>query len=124
MSSETPVNVEITLRNSSTSPTYQISLNTEGPYVEISQPQPNIELTQIPPTSSPIRSPLRQRLRRFTKSYEDLIGGQAIFGIGQSSRQEMSWKNVEPNSPSPLLQIPQYQIFQIIYPHLIHLTTM
>ena len=46
MSPVTPVNVKITLRNSSTSPTYQNSPNTEGPYVEISQPQPDVELTQ------------------------------------------------------------------------------
>ncbi|PWA51357.1 hypothetical protein CTI12_AA464180 [Artemisia annua] len=82
MSSETPVNVEITLRNTRTSPTYQNSPNTEGPYVQISQPQPDIELTQRSLLKSPICSPLRQKLRRATESYEDLIGGQATFRIG------------------------------------------
>ncbi|PWA46770.1 hypothetical protein CTI12_AA505340 [Artemisia annua] len=101
MSPETPVNVETTLRNTNTSPIYQNSSNTEDLYVEISQPQPDIELTQRSLPSSPICSPLRQKLRRATESYEDLIGGQATFGIGQSSRQEMLWKNVEPNSPLP-----------------------
>ncbi|PWA65120.1 hypothetical protein CTI12_AA338250 [Artemisia annua] len=101
MSPETPVNVETTLRNTNTSPIYQNSPNTEDLYVEISQPQPDIELTQKSLPSSPICSPLRQKLRRVTESYEDLIGGQATFGIGQSSRQEMPWKNVEPNSPLP-----------------------
>ncbi|PWA57771.1 hypothetical protein CTI12_AA409650 [Artemisia annua] len=101
MSPETPVNVETTLRNTNTSPIYQNSPNTEGLYVKISQPQSDIELTQKPLPSSPICSPLRQKLRRATESYEDLIGGQATFGIGQSSRQEMPWKNVEPNSPLP-----------------------
>ncbi|PWA97783.1 hypothetical protein CTI12_AA026050 [Artemisia annua] len=69
---------------------------------EISQTQPKVELTRTPPTSSPIHSPPRQRTRRFTKSFEEFIGGQATFGIEQSSRQEMSWKNVDPNSPSPI----------------------
>ncbi|PWA37143.1 hypothetical protein CTI12_AA593260 [Artemisia annua] len=90
MSPETPVNVETILRNTNTSPIYQNSPNTEDLYVEISQPQPDIELTQKSLPSSPICSPLRQKLRRATESYEDLIGGQATFGIGQSSRQEMS----------------------------------
>ncbi|PWA90553.1 hypothetical protein CTI12_AA045930 [Artemisia annua] len=98
---ETPVNIETTLRNTNTSPIYQNSPNTEGLYVQISQPQPDIELTQKSLPSSPICSPLRQKLRRATESYEDLIGGQATFGIGQSSHQEMLWKNVEPNSPLP-----------------------
>ncbi|PWA85019.1 hypothetical protein CTI12_AA153780 [Artemisia annua] len=101
MSPETPVNVETTLRNTNTSPIYQNSPNTEGLYVQISQPQPDIELTQKSLPSSPICSPLRQKLRRATESYEDLIDGQETFRIGQSSRQEMSWKNVEPNSPFP-----------------------
>ncbi|PWA53194.1 hypothetical protein CTI12_AA443040 [Artemisia annua] len=101
MSPETPVNVETTLRNTNTSPINQNSPNTEGLYVPISQPQSDIELTQRSLPSSPICSPLRQKLRRATESYEDLIGGQATFGIGQRSRQEMSWKNVEPNSPLP-----------------------
>ncbi|PWA61708.1 hypothetical protein CTI12_AA370190 [Artemisia annua] len=101
MSPETPENVETTLRNTNSLPIYQNSPNTEGLYVQISQPQPDIELTQKPLPSSPICSPLRQKLRRATESYEDLIGGQATFGIGQSSRQEMQWKNVEPNSPLP-----------------------
>ncbi|PWA81563.1 hypothetical protein CTI12_AA186410 [Artemisia annua] len=101
MSPETPVNVETTLCNTNTSPIYQNSPNTEGLYVPISQPQSDIELTQRSLPSSPICSPLRQKLRRATESYEDLIGGQATFGIGQSSCQEMSWKNVEPNSPLP-----------------------
>ena len=86
---ETPATVETTLHNTNTSPIYQNSPNTEGPNVDVSQSQPNIEFTQIPLPSSPIHSPLRQRLRRTTESYEDLIGGQATFGIGQSSRQEM-----------------------------------
>ncbi|PWA41721.1 hypothetical protein CTI12_AA551330 [Artemisia annua] len=101
MSPETPVNVETTLRNTNTSPIYQNSPNTEDLYVQISQPQSDIELTQKPLPSSPICSPLRQKLRRATESYEDLIGGQATFGIGQSSRQEMTWTDVEPNSPLP-----------------------
>ncbi|PWA84864.1 amino acid/polyamine transporter I [Artemisia annua] len=101
MSPETPANIKTTLRNTNTSPVYQNSPNTEGRYVELSQPQPDIELTQRALPSSPICSPLRQKLRRATESYEDLIGGQATFGIGQSSRQEMPWKNVEPNSPFP-----------------------
>ncbi|PWA53374.1 hypothetical protein CTI12_AA445740 [Artemisia annua] len=101
MSPETPVNVETTLRNTNTLPIYQNSPNTEDLYVEISQPQPDIELTQKSLPSSPICSPLRQKLMRATESYEDLICGQATFGIGQISRQEMPWKNVEPNSPLP-----------------------
>ncbi|PWA40506.1 hypothetical protein CTI12_AA556290 [Artemisia annua] len=88
MSPEIPVNVETTLRNTNTSPIYQNSPNTEGLYVQISQPQPDIELTQKSLPSSPICSPLRQKLRRNTESYEDLIGSQATFGIGQSSHQE------------------------------------
>ncbi|PWA45947.1 hypothetical protein CTI12_AA407220 [Artemisia annua] len=101
MSPETPVNIETTLRNTNTSLIYQNSPNTEGLYIQISQPQPDIELTQRSLPSSPICSPLRQKLRRATESYEDLICGQATFGIGQSSRQEMPWKDVEPNSPFP-----------------------
>ncbi|PWA68857.1 hypothetical protein CTI12_AA304650 [Artemisia annua] len=101
MSSETPANVETTLRNTNTSPIYQNSPNTEGLYVQISQPQSDIELTQRSLPSSPICSPLRQKLKRATESYEDMISGQATFGIGQSSRQEMPWKDVEPNSPFP-----------------------
>ncbi|PWA45253.1 hypothetical protein CTI12_AA519300 [Artemisia annua] len=101
MSPETPVNVETTLRNTNTSPICQNSPNTEDLYVQISQPQSDIELTQKSLPSSPICSPLCQKLRRATESYEDLIGGQATFGIGQSSRQEMPWKDVEPNSPLP-----------------------
>ncbi|PWA33454.1 hypothetical protein CTI12_AA618860 [Artemisia annua] len=101
MSPETPTNIETTLRNTNTSPVYQNSPNTEGLYVQISQPQSDIELTQRSLPSSPICSPLRQKLRRATESYEDLIGGQATFRIGQSSRQEMTWKNVEPKSPLP-----------------------
>ena len=97
MSSETPVNDRITPRNTRTSPIYQNCPNIEVPNTEISQPQPVIELT---PPSPLIRSPLRQRPRRTTESYEDLIGGQATFEIGQSSGQEMPCKNVEPNSPS------------------------
>ncbi|PWA69635.1 hypothetical protein CTI12_AA297590 [Artemisia annua] len=93
MSPETPVNVETTLRNTNTSPIYQNSPNTKGLYVQISQPQPDIELTRKSLPSSPICSPLRQKLRRATESYEDLIGGQTTFGIGQSSHQEMLWKN-------------------------------
>ncbi|PWA57525.1 hypothetical protein CTI12_AA409330 [Artemisia annua] len=109
MSPETPVNVDTTLRNTNTSPIYQNSPNTEGLYVQISQPQPDIELTQKSLPSSPIYSPLRQKLRRATESYEDLIGGQATFGIGQSSHQEMLWKNVEPNSPLPYNSDPSIQ---------------
>ena len=98
---ETPATVETTLHNTNTSPIYQNSPNTEGPNIDISQSQPNIEFTQIPLPSSPIHSPLRQRLRRTTESYEDLIGGPATYETGQSSRQEMPWTDVEPNSPLP-----------------------
>ncbi|PWA13730.1 hypothetical protein CTI12_AA631030 [Artemisia annua] len=101
MSSETPANIETILRKTNTSSIYQNSPNTEGPYIQISQPLSDIEFTQKSLPSSPICSPLRQKLRRATESYEDLIGGQATFGIGQSSHQEMQWKNVEPNSPLP-----------------------
>ena len=101
MSSETPVNIKTTLHNTNTSPINQNSPNTEDHYVQISQSQPNIELTHRSPPSSPIRSPLRQKLRRATESYEELIGGQATFEVGQSSSPRMPWKNVEPNSPLP-----------------------
>ena len=95
------MNAKTTLRNTNTSPINQNSPNTEDPYVQISQPQLNIGITQKSLPSSPICSPLRQKLRRTTESYEDVIGGQATFEVGQSSRQERPWKNVEPNSPLP-----------------------
>ena len=74
------------------SPSYHITPNTEDPYVQMSQPQPDIELTQKSSSSSPTHSPPRQKLRRATESYsdEDLIGGQPTFEFGQSSHQEMT----------------------------------
>lgn len=85
MSSGTPVNVKTNIHNTNTSSINKNSPNTEDPYVQISKSQPNIELTPRSPPSSPIRSPLRQRIRRATESYEDLIGGQATFEVGQVS---------------------------------------
>ena len=49
--------------------------------------------------------PLHQKFRRATESYEDLIGGQAAFEVGQSSSQVMPQKNVEPNSPLPYTSV-------------------
>lgn len=101
MSSGTPVNVKTNIHNNNTSSINKNSPNNEDPYVQIIKSQPNIELNPRSPPSSPIRSPLRQRIRRATESYEDLIGGQATFEVGQGSSQEISWTNVEPISPLP-----------------------
>ncbi|PWA41829.1 hypothetical protein CTI12_AA476960 [Artemisia annua] len=115
MSPETPVNVETTLRNTNMSPIYQNSPNNEGLYVQISQPHPDIELTQKSLPSSPICSPLRQKLRRATESYEDLICGQATFGIGQNaSIQDIPNNLSSPNSPDYNISTPD-SIWTLVY---------
>ncbi|PWA56255.1 hypothetical protein CTI12_AA413120 [Artemisia annua] len=106
MSPETPANIETTLHNTNTSHVYQNSLNTKGLYVEISQPQPHIELTHRSLPSSPICSPLRQKLRRAAESYEDLIGDSSIPNIPNNLSS--------PNSPDYNIRTPD-SIWTLIY---------